>query len=140
MESFSVRVAVFSISLRKYLSHADGVPITDPKTLKPSTIVKFVPSNFYGAVETVFFYHELTLIRLHIVFESLSLDIQVVQYCAETPKITCSASIICVPFWVTFGFRRSSISGIIPIPYIAIAKGSTCVVPFVDVKIVLLTY
>ena len=31
-------------------------------------------------------------------------------------------------------------SGIIPIPYIAIARGSPCVVPSVDVKTVLLTY
>ena len=41
-KSFSGRVAVFSISLSMYLSHADGVPITDPRTLKPSTIVLFV--------------------------------------------------------------------------------------------------
>ena len=33
-ESFSVTAAVFSISLSMYLSHADGVPITDQRTLK----------------------------------------------------------------------------------------------------------
>ena len=38
-------VVVFSISLSMYISHADGVPITDPRTLKPSTIIIFVPSN-----------------------------------------------------------------------------------------------
>ena len=56
LERFSLRVALFSISFSMYLSHADGVPITDPRTLKPCTIVIFMPSNFfYGAVTTVFF-------------------------------------------------------------------------------------
>ena len=40
---------------------------------------------------------------------------------------------------VTFGFCRSSISQIIPFPYIAFARGSPCIEPSVDVKIVVLT-
>ena len=40
---FAVWEAAFSISLSMYLSHADGGPKTNPRTLKPSTIVIFVP-------------------------------------------------------------------------------------------------
>ena len=68
------------------------------------------------------------------------MHIQVVQFCAEFLKITCTASIICVPFLVDIWFCRSSISGIITIPYIATARGSPRVVPSVQVKTVLLTY
>ena len=50
LESFSVRVAVFSISLSTFLSHADGVLMTDPSTLKPSTSVILVPSNTFMAL------------------------------------------------------------------------------------------
>ena len=71
-----------------YLSHADSVPITDPRTLKPSTIVIFVPSNTFMALSDAFPYYELTLGRLHIVSQSLSVHIQFFQSCVETPKIT----------------------------------------------------
>ena len=71
-----------------FLSHADSVPITDSRTLKPSFIVIFVPSNSFMALSDAFPYYELTLGRLHIVSESLSVHIQFVQYCAETPKIS----------------------------------------------------
>ena len=77
-----------------YLSHAEGVPITDPRTLKPSIFVIFVPSNTFMALSR----HDGFVGRLHIVSESLFVHIQVVQYCAETLKITCSASIIRVQF------------------------------------------
>ena len=50
LEILEVRVAVFSISVSMYLSHSDGVPITDPRTLKPSTVVIFVPSNTFIAL------------------------------------------------------------------------------------------
>ena len=39
LESFSVGAVVFLISLSMYLSHANGVSITDQRTLKLSTIV-----------------------------------------------------------------------------------------------------
>ena len=73
-------------------------------------------------------------------------------------KLTCSTSVICVPFWRDVWFSQRgyphsvhihcegspcvvpSVSGITPIPYIAIARGSACVVPSVKVKTVLLTY
>ena len=72
-----------------YLSHIDSVPITKPRTLKPPTIVEFGAfENFYGAFPTVFLLFEMTLGGLHIVSESLSEHIQVVQNCAETLKIT----------------------------------------------------
>ena len=38
LESFFVRVVVFSISFSRYSSHNDGFSIADPWTLKPSTI------------------------------------------------------------------------------------------------------
>ena len=85
----------------------------------------------------IFLFDEMTLERLHIVTESLSVNIQVVQYCAEFLKITCLASVICVPFLEDIWFFRSSISEIIPILYIAIARGSPCVVLSIDVKTVL---
>ena len=50
LKSFSVRLAVFSISLSMYLSHADGVPMTNPRTLKPFIFVIFVPSNSFMAL------------------------------------------------------------------------------------------
>ena len=49
LETFSVRVAVFSFSLSMNLSHADGVHITNPRTLKPSTVVMFVPLKTFIA-------------------------------------------------------------------------------------------
>ena len=54
LESFSVRVDVFSFSLSMYLSHADGIPMTDPRTLKPSTIVIIVPSITFVALSRQF--------------------------------------------------------------------------------------
>ena len=66
--------------------------------------------------------------------------IQVVQCNAETPKVTCSASAICVPLLVIFGFCRSLISGIISILYIALARGSFCAAPSVNVKTMLMTH
>ena len=85
LESFSVGVAVFSISLYMCLSYADGVPITNPRTPTPFTIVIFVPSNtFMAFFPTVFLFYEMTFGRLHIVSESLSGHIQFVQYMAET--------------------------------------------------------
>ena len=53
---FPLRVAVLSISLSMNLSHADGVPITDPRTLKPSTIVIFAPSKDFTAFSRRFFF------------------------------------------------------------------------------------
>ena len=94
----------------------------------------------YGAFPMVLFYNELTLGKFCMVAESLSVHIQVVKYCTGTLMITCSDSIICIPFWVKFGSCRSSIKGIILISFMAIARGSPCVVPSVDVKTVLLTY
>ena len=122
LERFSVRVAVFSISFFMCLSHADGVPINDPRTLKPSAIVIFVPSNILWRCHDGFFYSELTLGRLHIVSERLSVHIQVFQYCAETLKITCIASIICVPFLGDIWFLQELNQWNYPISYIAIAR------------------
>ena len=56
MESFSVRVAVFSNSLSMCLSHADGVPLPNPRSPKPSTIVLFAPSNTFLALSRQFFF------------------------------------------------------------------------------------
>ena len=50
LEAFTFGVALFSISLYMCLSYADGIPITDPRTLKPTTIVIFVPSNIFMAL------------------------------------------------------------------------------------------
>ena len=137
LESFSVRLTLFSFSLSMYLSHADGVPITDPRTLKPSTIVKFVPSNTLMALSRRFSFTMSWHLEGFTLYPK-AVHIPFVQYCAETLKITCSASIICVPF--LGDICRSSISGIIPIPYIALVRGSPCVVPSINVKTVLLTY
>ena len=49
LESFLDRVAVVSVSFSMYLSHADGVPITEP-----FTIVIFVPSNTFMALSRRF--------------------------------------------------------------------------------------
>ena len=38
-------VSFFSVALFMYLSHADGVPITDPRLLKPFTFEILVTSN-----------------------------------------------------------------------------------------------
>ena len=122
LESFSVRLTLFSFSLSMYLSHADGVPITDPRTLKPSTIVKLVPSNTFMALSRRFSF----TMSLHL--EGFTLY----------PKAVHIPVHICVPF--LGDICRSSISGIIPIPHIALVRGSPCVVPSVDVKTVLLTY
>ena len=107
-----------------YLSHADGDPITDPRTLKSSTKTCAF-ENLYGAFRSVFLYFESTIGRLHILAENFFMHILVVEYCKETLKIICSASENCAPFLVTFGFRRSSISALIPIPYTAHARGIT---------------
>ena len=57
--NFSIRIAVFSILFSLYLSHNDGVPITDPRTLKQleySTTVVFVPSNTFMALSRLFYF------------------------------------------------------------------------------------
>ena len=46
LETFFVRVVFFPVLVFNYISHAaGGVPITQPRTLQPSTKVIFVPSN-----------------------------------------------------------------------------------------------
>ena len=45
----------FSTSLYLIFLHADSVPITDSRTLQPSTIVKFVTSNIFLALSRWFF-------------------------------------------------------------------------------------
>ena len=52
--SFFVRVILCSISLSMCLSPADDVPITNPRTLKPSSIAIFVPSNTFLALSRQF--------------------------------------------------------------------------------------
>ena len=111
-----------------YLMHANG-SYNDPRTLNPPTIAITLPSNTFMALSRRF---ELTLERLHIVAESLSVLSSIARRLLRSP--------VAYRFWVAFGFCKSSISGIIPIPYIAIARGSLCVVPAVDVKTGLLTY
>ena len=59
LESFLVRVVVFSITLFMYLSHADRVSITDPRTLKLSTKNVYLCNIFafqynYGAFSVGF--------------------------------------------------------------------------------------
>ena len=117
------------------------LPLPNPRSPKPSTIVQFVPSNTFMALSRQFYLHfELKFGRLLIVSESLSVHIQVVQFCAETNQSPAALPPSAYNFRLTFGFCRSLISGIIPIPYIAIAKGSPSVVPSVEIKTVLLTY
>ena len=111
-----------------YLMHANG-SYNDPRTLNPPTIAITLPSNTFMALSRRF---ELTLERLHIVAESLSVLSSIARRLLRSP--------VAYRFWVAFGFCKSSISGIIPIPYIANARGSLCVVPAVDVKTGLLTY
>ena len=90
-------VVVFSSVLPMCLPHADGVPITDPGTLKPSNFVCTF-EYLYGSLPAVFLNYELSLGSVHIVAKSLVVHIQVVQCCAETLKIHSSASVISVPF------------------------------------------
>ena len=54
-----------------YLSHVDGDPITDPRTLKSSTKTCAF-ENLYGAFRSVFLYFESTIGRLHILAEIFS--------------------------------------------------------------------
>ena len=124
-----------------YLSHADGVPITNPRTLKPSSIVIFVPSNTFMALWRWF---SLTMssrlegFTLHPKdFPCTSRLSSIARRLIKSPAALPSSVYL---FWVTLGFCRSSLSEIIPIPYIAIARGSPCVLPSVDVKTVFLTY
>ena len=94
-----------------YLLHADVVSITDPRTLKPSTIVTFVPfEHLYGAFPTVFQQYELTLGRLHIVAKNVSVHIQIVKCSTESLKITLRSSVFCVPFFGFAGARSVGFS------------------------------
>ena len=52
---FFDRVFVFSTSLYWITLHGDSIPITNSRFLKPSNIVKFVPSNTFMAVFRWFF-------------------------------------------------------------------------------------
>ena len=134
-----------------FLSHADGVPddvrmvflhADDPRTPKPSTIVINICAfeYLYGAVTTVFFFYDMALGRLHIVSESLSVYIQVIQYCAETLRITYSASINCGRFLGDIWFLHELNLWDYPNSAHRHCEGTPCVVPSVDVKTVLFTY
>ena len=115
--------------------------MTDPRTLKPSTIVIFVPSNTFMALSRQFSFtmswHLEGFTLYPKAFPCTSRLSSIARRLLRSPAALSSSA---YHFWWKFGFCRSSISGIIPIPSIAIARGSPCVVPSVDVKTVLLTY
>ena len=127
-----------------YLSNADGVCITDPRTLRKVYHCNFCAFEYlYGAFPAVFLHYELTLGRLPIVAKILSVLIQVVQYFAE----------IIAQSWLQrfrhlrtiFGWHLVFVAAwwmneIIPIQLIAMGRISSCVVPLVDVKTVSLLY
>ena len=122
-----------------YLSHGDGVPVTDPRTPKPSTIADIFAFEYLnGSVTTVFFFYELTLGI--IVSESHSVYIQFIQYCAETLRITCSASINCAQLLGDSWFLHELNQWDYPNSAHSHCEGTPCVVPSVDVKTVLFTY
>ena len=112
-------------------------------TLKPSTIVKFVPSNIFMALSRRFsFFYELTLGRFRIIAKNF-LFLCLSKLSSAARRFLTSPAALPYSgynFLVTFSFCGSSISGFIPNPYIAIARGAPCVVPSVDIKNVLLTY
>ena len=84
--------------------HADDVSITDPRTLKMSTIVIF--EYLHGAFPTVFFLLRVDTWKALDCSRKLFRAHPVCQYCAETNKITCSASVIFVPFFNDLWFLQ----------------------------------
>ena len=78
---------IFSCHLRSH-----GVPITDPRTLKPSTIVIFVPSNIF------FFTMSWLLVGFTLYPKAFPCTSTLSIIARGLLDITCKAYVICVPF------------------------------------------
>ena len=122
-----------------YIFRASSL-LSELKAFSVSIINVALQANFNVLREKLFFFtmtchlQGVTLYRK--AFPSISRLSSIARSLLRSPAALPSSA---HHFWVTFGFCRSSIGGVIPIPYIAIARGSPCVVPSVNVKTVLLT-